>query len=94
MNENNPSQKKPEKEQAPKKEKNSLAKKVAEAMVANMQANMQDPNFLDDQERYLQQAAEMVLAKRKERNELKEEEIKKEKREESNNTNTRPPKNT
>ena len=57
-----------------KEKKNSKTKEVAEAMVANMAANMADPNFLDDHERMQDEAAREVLEKRK----LREEEEKSE----------------
>lgn len=48
-----------------KAKKNNKAKEVAEAMVANMAANMADPNFLDDHERMQDEAARKVIEKRK-----------------------------
>ena len=35
-----------------KEKKGQTAREVAEAMVANMKANMEDPDFLDRQDRY------------------------------------------
>ena len=58
-----------------KKEKNEkhpqTGDEVAQAMVENMKANMNNPDFLDEQERYRQQALDKVLEKRKERNKQK-----------------------
>ena len=58
-----------------KKEKNEkhpqTGDEVAQAMVENMKANMNNPDFLDEQERYRQQALDKVLKKRKERNKEK-----------------------
>jgi hypothetical protein len=48
-----------------KDSKYSSAREVAEAMVENMKANMADPNFLDERERRLSEAAKEVLKKRK-----------------------------
>ncbi|MFO7797768.1 MAG: hypothetical protein ACQERB_04510 [Promethearchaeati archaeon] len=53
--------------------KNDKAKKVAEVMVANMKANMEDPDFLLKKERRMQEAANKVLKKRKEREETNKE---------------------
>ena len=56
-------------EKEEKKEKRiQTADEVAQAMVENMKANMNNPDFLDELERYRQQAADKVLKKRKERN--------------------------
>ncbi|MBY9019163.1 MAG: hypothetical protein KGD66_10070 [Candidatus Lokiarchaeota archaeon] len=56
-------------EKEEKKEKRiQTADEVAQAMVENMKANMNNPDFLDEQERYRQQALDEVLKKRKERN--------------------------
>jgi hypothetical protein len=56
-------------EKEEKKEKRiQTADEVAQAMVENMKANMNNPDFLDEQERYRQQALDKVLKKRKERN--------------------------
>jgi len=56
-------------EKEEKKEKRiQTADEVAQAMVENMKANMNNPDFLDELERYRQQAADEVLKKRKERN--------------------------
>ena len=55
-----------------KKEKRlQTGDEVAQAMVENMKANMSNPDFLDEQERYRQQALDKVLEKRKERNKQK-----------------------
>ncbi|MHA1673010.1 MAG: hypothetical protein ACTSYI_05230 [Promethearchaeota archaeon] len=89
MSEENPSQKNLEEEKSTKKDKNASAKEVAEAMVANMQANMRDPNFLEERERLLDQVTKEVLVKRgirKEREKRKERAEKEEKRDESNNS--------
>jgi hypothetical protein len=55
-----------------KKEKSektaNTAEDVARAMVENMKVNMNNPDFLDEQERYRQNALNEVLKKRKERN--------------------------
>jgi len=53
--------------------KNEKAKRVAEAMVANMKANMEDPDFLLKKERRMQEAAHKVIKKRKEREETNKE---------------------
>jgi hypothetical protein len=56
-------------EKEEKKEKRiQTADEVAQAMVENIKANMNNPDFLDEQERYRQQALDEVLKKRKERN--------------------------
>ena len=48
------------------KDKNKKAKEVAEAMVANMAANMQDPEkFWAEKERRQQEATDEVLEKRR-----------------------------
>ena len=44
---------------------------VAQAMVENMKANMNNPDFLDEQERYRQEALDEVLKKRKEKDKEK-----------------------
>ncbi|QEE14609.1 Gfo/Idh/MocA family protein [Promethearchaeum syntrophicum] len=46
-------------------DKNNSARKVAEAMVDNMQANQQNPNFDDEKERSFQEARDKVFANRK-----------------------------
>ena len=43
-----------------KKEK-SKAEEIAEVMVANMIANMKNPNFLEEKERRLQDASHKVI---------------------------------
>ena len=40
-------------------------------MVENMKANMNNPDFLDEQERYRQEALDEVLKKRKEKDKEK-----------------------
>ncbi|MCJ7650425.1 MAG: hypothetical protein MUP85_17590 [Candidatus Lokiarchaeota archaeon] len=56
-------------EKEEKKEKRiQTADEVAQAMVENMKANMNNPDFLDEQERYRQEALDEVFKKRKERN--------------------------
>jgi len=50
-----------------KKSKNEEAKKVAEVMVANMKANMEDPDFLLKKERRQQEAADKIIRMREER---------------------------
>lgn len=58
-----------------KKDANQSAKEVAEAMVANMTANMKDPEqFWLEKERRMDEAAKIAIAKRKlrEENEKKE----------------------
>lgn len=52
-----------------KNPKNAKAEEIAKIMVANMQANMNDPNFLLEKERKLQKAADKVLKKEKENKE-------------------------
>ncbi|MBY9004150.1 MAG: hypothetical protein KGD73_09290 [Candidatus Lokiarchaeota archaeon] len=54
-----------------KEKKTQTGEEVAQAMVENMKANMNNPDFLDEQERYRQQALDEVLKKRKERNKEK-----------------------
>ncbi len=54
-----------------KKKKIQTADEVAQAMVENMKANMNNPNFWDEQERYKEEALKEVLKKRKERNKEK-----------------------
>lgn len=48
-----------------KNSKHPSAREVAEAMVENMKANMADPNFLNEREKRLSEAAKKVLRKRK-----------------------------
>lgn len=48
-----------------KEKKGQTAREVAEAMVANMKANMEDPDFLDRQDRYREEATKKVLEKRR-----------------------------
>lgn len=55
-----------------KKEKN--AKEIAEIMVQNMAVNMEDPNFLDDQERIKDNVRHKILEKRRKRLEKQEKE--------------------
>jgi len=55
------SEEKKEKEKA----KGQTAKDVAEAMAANMKANMEDPEFWDRKERIYEEARKKVLEKRK-----------------------------
>jgi hypothetical protein len=60
------------KEKEEKKEKRiQTADEVAQAMVENMKANMNNPDFLDEQERYRQEALDEVLKKRKEKDKEK-----------------------
>ena len=56
-----------EKNDTKTKKKGQSAEEVAKAMVENMKANMENPNFLDEREKLLQDAADEVLKKRKER---------------------------
>ena len=49
-----------------KKEK-SKAEEVAEIMVANMIANMKNPNFLEEREQILQEAAHEAIAEMRKR---------------------------
>ena len=58
-----------------KKEK-SKAEEIAEVMVANMIANMKNPNFLEEKERKLQDASHKVIIELQKRE--NEEEISKE----------------
>ena len=58
-----------------KKEK-SKAEEIAEVMVANMIANMKNPNFLEEKERRLQDASHKVIIELQKRE--NEEEISKE----------------
>ena len=59
-------------EKEEKKEKRiQTADEVAQAMVENMKANMNNPDFLDEQERYRQEALDEVLKKRKEKDKEK-----------------------
>ncbi|MHA1518727.1 MAG: hypothetical protein ACTSVZ_03115 [Promethearchaeota archaeon] len=92
MSEENLSQKKRDEEKSPKTNKNASAKEVAETMAANMQANMRDPNFLEERELLMDRVRKKVIAKRKERETRKDGTEKEEKRKESNNTE--PPKST
>ena len=46
-------------------ENNSSARKIAKTMAANMQANMQNPNFEDEKEKLLQETLDKVIANRK-----------------------------
>lgn len=62
---------KEKKEKEKNEKKIQTADEVAEAMVENMKANMNNPDFWDEQERYRQEALEEVLKKRKERNKEK-----------------------
>lgn len=54
------------------KPKGQTAKDVAEAMVANMKANMEDPEFLDKRERLSEEVMKMVLEERKLRHQQEE----------------------
>ena len=56
-----------------KKEKIQSADEIAEAMVENMKANMNNPDFWNEQERYRQEALDEVFKKRKLRKEQKNE---------------------
>ena len=56
-----------EKNDTKTKKKGQSAEEVAKAMVENMKANMENPNFWDEREKLLQDAADEVLKKRKER---------------------------
>ena len=58
------------------KKKKSKAEEIAEAMVANMIANMKNPNFLEEKERRLQDASHKVIIELQKRE--NEEEISKE----------------
>ena len=49
-----------------KKEK-SKAEEVAEIMVANMIANMENPNFLEERERILQEATHKAIVELRKR---------------------------
>ena len=53
--------------------KDQSAKEIAEIMVQNMIANMNDPNFLDEKERRLQEAAAKVIEERKKKTQLSDE---------------------
>jgi hypothetical protein len=57
------------------KSKDAEAKKVAEIMLANMKANMEDPDFLLKKERRLQKATEKALERMKEREEKRKENL-------------------
>ena len=48
--------------------KNKSAEDVAKIMVENMKKNMENPNFLEEKEKMMQEAAEKVRKRRKERN--------------------------
>ena len=54
------------------KSKGQTAKDVAEAMVANMKVNMEDPDFWDKRERMIEAATKKVLEKRKLRHQQEE----------------------
>ena len=56
-----------EKDDSKTKKKGQSAEEVAKAMVENMKANMENPNFLNEQEEIRQNALDEVLKKRKER---------------------------
>ena len=58
-----------------KESKGQTAKEVAEAMAANMKANMENPDFWDEKERIVQKSLDKVLEKRRLRK-LKEEQEK------------------
>jgi hypothetical protein len=61
-----------EKKEEKEKSKGQSAQEVAEVMVANMKANMEDPEFWDRKERIRQNALNKVLEKRKLRKENEE----------------------
>jgi hypothetical protein len=61
-----------EEKKGKEKSKGQTAKEVAEAMVANMKANMEDPEFLDKRERLIDAAMKKVLEKRKLRHQQEE----------------------
>ena len=54
------------------KSKGQTAKDVAEAMVANMKANMEDPEFWDKKERLSEEVMKKVLEERKLRHQQEE----------------------
>lgn len=54
------------------KSKGHTAKDVAEAMVANMKANMADPEFWDKRDRISEEVMKKVLEKRKLRHQQEE----------------------
>ncbi|MHA2271238.1 MAG: hypothetical protein ACXACI_05200 [Candidatus Hodarchaeales archaeon] len=54
-------------DQSKKKKTAQSAADVAQAMAANMAANMADPDFLDRHERIRDEAAAKVIAERKKR---------------------------
>ena len=54
------------------KSKGQTAKEVAEAMVANMKANMENPEFWDKRDSLLEAATKKVLEKRKLRQQQEE----------------------
>jgi len=60
-----------------KKNATQSAEEVAKIMVANMAANMADPDFLDRQERIRSKAAKKVIAARKLREQKQKEEAEK-----------------
>ena len=55
----------PEEKKENEKAKGQTAEEVAEAMVANMKANMEDPEFWDKRDRLLEEVTKEVLEKRK-----------------------------
>lgn len=59
-------------EEKEEKKKVQSAKEIAEIMVANMKANMEDPDFWLKRERRRQKALKEVLKKRQERNKNEE----------------------
>ena len=60
-----------EEKEEKKVKKTQTADEVAQAMVENMIANMNNPDFDEEQERYRKQALDKILKKRKERNKEK-----------------------
>jgi hypothetical protein len=56
-----------EKKKSESSKKNDKAEEIAKIMVENMKANMANPNFLLEKERRLQEAANKVIKKGKER---------------------------
>ncbi|MBD3213955.1 MAG: hypothetical protein GF311_15200 [Candidatus Lokiarchaeota archaeon] len=65
-----------EKEEKEKSDfKDLTAKKVAEIMVANMKANMEDPDFLLKKERRLQKVTKKALEKMEESQKKRKEKL-------------------
>ncbi len=54
-------------EEENKEKKEQTAEEVAAIMVENMIKNIQDPDFLNKKDKMLQEAADEVIKKRKER---------------------------